>query len=179
MNLNTTMGYVVNISALDSHSEMLLTLFMAGSLVRSSLASSPGLRGVGKGRPGTHCMRMRHYSPDFGESGYVWILSIYLHCKLRIQSYDVRVTYRRYSNSAGLSAWQAMGVACDTLSFVEKKMSEFLNRATESLGSTVLPQNRQTFTFMVAIAPIVAYVRSTRYARASAAKHVALRILLR
>ena len=33
-------------------------------------------------------------------------------------------------------------------------MSEFLNRATESLGSTVLPQNRQTFTFMVAIAPL-------------------------
>ena len=25
-----------------------------------SIASSPGLRGEGKGRPGTHCMRMRH-----------------------------------------------------------------------------------------------------------------------
>ena len=24
------------------------------------VASSPGLRGEGKGRPGTHCMRMRH-----------------------------------------------------------------------------------------------------------------------
>ena len=48
------------------------------------LASSPGLRGEGKGRPGTHCMRMRHYSPDFGESGYVWILSVYLHRKLHV-----------------------------------------------------------------------------------------------
>ena len=42
------------------------------------------LRGEGKGRPGTHCMRMRHYSPDFGESGYVWILSVYLHRKLHV-----------------------------------------------------------------------------------------------
>ena len=69
-----------------------------------------------------------------------------------------------------------MGVACDTLSFIEKKMSEFLNRATESLGSTVLPQNRQTFTFMVAIAPLydcsirsihAVCARERRYARGS------------
>ena len=52
--------------------------------VSGVLASSPGLRGEGKGRPGTHCMRMRHYSPDFGESGYVWILSVYLHRKLHV-----------------------------------------------------------------------------------------------
>ena len=38
----------------------------AGSQCSAVLASSPGLRGEGKGRPGTHCMRMRHYSPDFG-----------------------------------------------------------------------------------------------------------------
>ena len=27
------------------------------------IASSPGLRGEGEGRPGTHCMRMRRVSP--------------------------------------------------------------------------------------------------------------------
>ena len=64
---------------------------------------------------------MRHYSPDFGVSGYVWILSVYLHRKLHV--FKVRVTYQRYSNLAGLSAWQVMGVACDTLSFFEKNMS--------------------------------------------------------
>ena len=53
-------------------------------LIWWNVASSPGLRGEGKGRPGTHCMRMRHYSPDFGESGYVWILSVYLHRKLHV-----------------------------------------------------------------------------------------------
>ena len=82
-------------------------------------------------------MRMRHYSPDFGESGYVWILSVYLHRKLHVFKVMMSHIDAIYSNSAGLSAWQAMGVAFDTLSFVEKKMSEFLNRATESLGSTV------------------------------------------
>ena len=29
----------------------------------------------GKGRPGTHCMRMREHPPYFGESMYAWILS--------------------------------------------------------------------------------------------------------
>ena len=64
----------------------LCTLCVQQCVLRTilNLASSPGLRGEGKGRPGTHCMRMRHYSPDFGESGYVRILSVYLHRKLHV-----------------------------------------------------------------------------------------------
>ena len=27
----------------------------------------------------THCMHMRHHFPDFGESDYVWILSVYFY----------------------------------------------------------------------------------------------------
>ena len=35
--------------------------------------------GEGGGRPSTHvhCMRMRHHSPDFGESDYVCIYCLY------------------------------------------------------------------------------------------------------
>ena len=33
--------------------------------------------GEGEGRPGTHCMSIRHHSPDFGESYYVWIYCLY------------------------------------------------------------------------------------------------------
>ena len=43
-----------------------------------SLAPRPSEE-EGEGRPGTHCMRTRHHSPDFGESDYVWILSVYFY----------------------------------------------------------------------------------------------------
>ena len=98
---------------------------------------------------------MRHYSPDFGESGYVWILSVYLHRKLHVFKVMMSVSHidatRTQPACPHGKRWVWLAIL---LSFVEKKMSEFLNRATESLGSTVLPQNRQTFTFMVAIAPL-------------------------
>ena len=43
----------------------------------TSLVSGPS-EGEGEGRPGTHCMLMRHHSPDFGESDlYVWIYCLY------------------------------------------------------------------------------------------------------
>ena len=60
-----------------------------------------------------------------------------------------------------------------------------VNRATESLGSTVFPQNRQIFTFIVAIAHsctiniiIVHAIVLAQRVRGCAAEHVAFRVLL-
>ena len=65
-------------------------IHMCCTITHIVLASSPSSRGEG---PGTHCMRMRHHSAEYGESNYVWILSVYLYCNIsRILTRNVRAT---------------------------------------------------------------------------------------
>ena len=70
---------------------------------------------------------MRHYSPDFGESGYVWILSVYLHRKLHVFKVMMSMSHidatRTQPACPHGKRWMWLAIICPSSEFQQELIS--------------------------------------------------------